>query len=214
MAYCANAIARRSMCAVAALLSSNAGACGMPDNVQPASTVHERQPTLSWSAVPGATSYRVKLRSRVPNGRDIATYDSVVKGASFVPPQALAADRAKVAVGVTAMCGTEVGPVKTYSFMIDTRNKCVLGPVNATWTGGMAGLTWAPVSGAKSYQVRAFAEDGAFLGAQQVRKEAAKIALKAPGARTGNRDRSCQGRPEHPELLRLLALWRNSGARG
>jgi len=79
---------------------------------------------LTWTPVPGATSYRIKLLSRVPNGRVLAQHDVVVNEPRFFPPQPLADHRAKVTVRLAAICGKEASAESVSWFMIDASAAC------------------------------------------------------------------------------------------
>jgi hypothetical protein len=66
--------------------------CLNPAIVTPAQGSRESstRPMISWRAVAGASSYRLQLVSREPEGRTLATIDTLVNDTRFVPPQALA----------------------------------------------------------------------------------------------------------------------------
>jgi hypothetical protein len=138
----------------------------------------DKHPRLTWSVVEGATSYRVRVQSRIPDGRVLATHDTVVKAPEFRSPQPLAEHRAKVTVRLNAVCGAETSADSVSIFMIDTSALCKLGEVDAAFEAGMATLKWQPVAGARSYEVRAHALDGRFLVAQETRDAALRVALK------------------------------------
>jgi len=84
----------------------------------------ERLPSLSWTPVPGATAYSIKLLSRVPNGRVLAQHDTVVNEPRFVPPKPLADYRAKVTVRLAAICGKERSAESVSWFTIDAAAAC------------------------------------------------------------------------------------------
>jgi hypothetical protein len=156
-----------------------AAGCTAPKLIGPnAGSLTERQPRLTWETVTGATGYRVRLQSRVPDGRVIAAHDTVVSGPGFLPPQALAEHRAKVTVVLSAMCGSQTSAESISSFVIDTSARCRLGELDATLESGKASLRWRAVAGAQSYEVRAYRLlDGRLLASQETREAAAQLSL-------------------------------------
>ena len=185
-------------CAIGIALSAVIASPGFAACEAPAPGLHgdqvigEKQPRIDWKAVSGATAYRVRLQSRVPNGRIVASHDTIVTSPSFVPPQPLAEDRAKVVARISAICGAQTSGETVFSFVIDATPTCRLGEVSAARKDGRAHLEWAPVKGASSYQVRMFSLDGAFISAQETRAPAAQLDLKRPGAVLSVRP-SCAG---------------------
>jgi hypothetical protein len=156
-----------------------AAACKAPKLIGPnAGSLTERQPRLTWQTVPGATGYRVRLQSRVPDGGVIAAHDTVVSAPDFLPPRPLAEHRAKVTVRLSAMCGSETSAESISSFVIDTSALCRLGELDAALESGKASLKWRPVAGARSYEVRAYRLlDGRLLASQETREAAAQLSL-------------------------------------
>src|SRR5262245_19744191 len=102
--------------------------------------IADKQVQLAWTPVEGATAYRVRLQSRVPNGRVVASHDTVVTTPSFRPPQPLAEHRAKVTVRLNAVCGAETSAESVSWFLIDTSVGCNIGELNAKAAGGKARL--------------------------------------------------------------------------
>ena len=171
--------------------------CEPPKIVAPeGQIVAERQPRVGWSEVAGATGYRVRLLSRVPNGRIVATHYTVVAANSFLAPQPLAEQGAKVTLRVNALCGAETSADTVAWFAIDTSPQCVLGDLSAEAASGRASLTWRVVEGARSYEVRAFALDGAFIAAQETRLPAAQVELRGRGAVVSVRPSCASGQGE------------------
>ena len=157
-------------------------ACEVPDPPR-LQTIEEKQPRIGWQAVPGATGYRVRLLSRVPNGKIIASHDAVVLEPQFVPPQPLAEQLAKVVVRINAICGSETSAESVSSFIIDTSPTCVMREVNATATAGKVALQWPAVASAARYDVRAYAMvDGQLIASQETRTPGAQIDLKGQSA--------------------------------
>jgi len=66
--------------------------CPAPNITTPAAdaTRAAARPSLRWAPAPGATGYRVRLTSRVPEGGVIASLDTLTTAPSFDPPQPLA----------------------------------------------------------------------------------------------------------------------------
>ena len=157
--------------------------CPMPERAGPLQDiVADRQTPIAWKPVEGATGYRVRVLSRVPNGRVVASHDTVVASASFLSPQPLAEDHAKVTVRVGAICGAEAGAESVFSFTIDATSTCRLQALSADPAPGRASLNWEPVKGAATYEVRVFSLEGAFISAQETRVPAAQVDLGPPGA--------------------------------
>jgi hypothetical protein len=87
-----------------------------------------------------ANAYRVRVQSRVPDGRVLAFHDSVVSTTEFVPPRPLAEHRAKVTVRLNAVCGAETSAETVSTFAIDTSALCQQGDIEADAAGAKAGL--------------------------------------------------------------------------
>ena len=98
--------------------------CKAPHGVLVGAAIVERQPMLNWTSVRDATAYRVRLLSRVPNGRVVAQHDVVVNEPRFFPPQPLADYRAKVTIRLAAICGKETSAESVSWFMIDASAAC------------------------------------------------------------------------------------------
>jgi len=139
------------------------------------------QPRLAWKNVAQASAYRVRLQSRVPDGRVIAALDTVVNAPEFLPPRPIAEHRAKVTVRLSALCGSETSTESVSTFVIDTSPVCKLGGVEAALESGKASLKWAALPGARSYEVRAYRLlDGRLLASRESREAAVQIALGEP----------------------------------
>lgn len=157
--------------------------CALPEPALPAEgVVADKQPPITWKPVQGATAYRVRVLSRVPNGRIVASHDTVVASTSFLSPQPLAEDHAKVTARISAICGAETSAESVFTFTIDTTSTCRLGEVDASAAGAKASVKWGAVKGAAAYEVRAFSMDGSFLSALETRTPAAQVDLPRPGA--------------------------------
>ena len=85
------------------------------------------RPVITWAPLPGARSYRVRIESRIPNGRTLETIDTEVPSPPFVPLRALANELAVVKVQVTADCAaSEMPPISERgpAFFLDPRAAC------------------------------------------------------------------------------------------
>jgi hypothetical protein len=141
--------------------------------------VADRQVQVAWAPVHGATAYRVRVQSRVPNGRVVASHDTTVSTPVFRAPQPLAEQRAKVTVRLNAVCGAETSAESTSWFLIDTSAGCRLGDVAASSAGGRARIDWKAVPGAQTYDVRAHAlTDGRLIASEETRSPLVQMALK------------------------------------
>ncbi len=139
------------------------------------------QPRLAWTRVVAASAYRVRLQSRVPDGRVLATHDTVVNSPQFLPPRPIAEHRAKVTVRLSAICGSETSAESVASFIIDTSPACKLGGLEAALDAGKASVKWPALAGARSYEVRAYRlADGRLLASQHTREAAVELALGEP----------------------------------
>jgi hypothetical protein len=170
--------------AVCVSWSLDVPACDAPALQSPAEKVIvEKQARIAWDPVAGATEYRIRLLSRVPNGRIVASHDTVVSEPHFMPPQPLAEQQAKVVVRLNALCGTQTSAESVSSFIIDTSPVCLIGELSASAAGGKAILQWPAVAGATRYEVRAYAVlDGQLLASQETRTPGAQLELKGRSA--------------------------------
>jgi len=144
-----------------------------------AATIADKQVQIAWTPVEGATGYRVRLQSRVPNGRVVASHDTVVTTPSFRAPQPLAEQRAKVTVRLNAVCGAETSAESVSWLLIDTSAGCRIGEINAKAAAGKATLQWKAVPEAQTYDVRVHAlGDGRTIAARETRSPQAEIELR------------------------------------
>lgn len=154
-------VARAAVCLAGVGLASPALAglpCLNPAIVTPAQASRESspRPMISWRAVAGALSYRLQLVSREPEGRTLASIDSLVNDTRFLPPQALSVSDgfALVSVRVTSQCpeGTPPAPspARDHRFLIDARSACVVSGL--TLDAGEKRIRWAPTIGASGYE--------------------------------------------------------------
>lgn len=122
--------------------------------LEPADGATVTVPTLSWSAVPNVTSYRVVITSRL--ARTVS--DVTTLALSFTPPRKLVATDGPFTWRVYANThdGRQyAGPDRSFSLTDAAAGGAV--PDNLTATpvadSRMPSLSWDPVSGATSYQV-------------------------------------------------------------
>jgi hypothetical protein len=112
-------------CAATAHIALAAADCEPPRaDIARAATTLVTKPAIAWTPVQGATSYRVRIQSRIPNGRVLAQHDVVVNEPRFFPPQPLADHRAKVTVRLAAICGKEASAESVSWFVIDASAAC------------------------------------------------------------------------------------------
>ena len=123
------------------------------------------RPAIEWRALPGVARYRVQMESRIPEGRVVNRFDTVVAGTKFVPPSALADERAAVKALVTAECPGAAQPSvveEAARFFIDLRSSCPA-PAAVEVQDGKS-LAWRKVAGAQRYELAAYsALDGKSL---------------------------------------------------
>ncbi len=157
--------------------------CEAPSVSSPdAKVVSERNPRIEWGAVPGATGYRMRLLSRVPDGRILAAHDTVLSVPGFLAPRPLADLRAKVTVRIHSVCGAQISKEAVTAFAIDTSATCVIGEISAVAAVGKAELTWRPVGSATTYQIRIFSLDGKLLSSNDTRTPQAQVDLRGRDA--------------------------------
>jgi hypothetical protein len=164
--------------------SSTGAACRAPELLLPqGKTVQETKPRIAWQPVSGATAYRVRLLSRVPNGKIVSSHDTTVDSPVFIAPQPLAEQQAKVVVRLNAICGKETSAESVSSFTIDTSTTCAMRDVNAAAAAGKVALQWPAVAGATRYDVRAYTMvDGQLMVSQETRTPGAHLDLKGQSA--------------------------------
>ncbi|HVQ61401.1 MAG TPA: hypothetical protein VMS53_04900 [Burkholderiales bacterium] len=167
-----------------AFVCSNAwAACESPEPVGlQGKTIQDIKPRIAWQPVKGATGYRVRLLSRVPDGRVVVSQDTLVTSPDFLAPQALADQRAKVVVRVNAVCDGETSAERVSTFFIDATSACVMREISAAGAVKTS-VDWKPVEGAVRYEVRAYGVvDGQLLVSQETRTPGAQVDLKGQSA--------------------------------
>ena len=155
-------VARAAVCLAGVGLASPALAglpCLNPAIVTPAQGSRESstRPMISWRAAAGVSSYRLQLVSREPEGRTLASIDSLVNDTRFLPPQALADGFALVSVRVTSLCPEGAppasSPAREHRFLIDARSACaVSGLTLDSLDAGEKRIRWAPTPAAGGYE--------------------------------------------------------------
>lgn len=196
----------RTLVVLAAIFGTNAdAACDAPRGKIPeGTTLTETRPLIAWEPVAGATSYRVKVLSRVPNGKVLASHDAVVAAPAFVSPQPLAEQRAKVQVRLSAICGSETSAETVSSFDIDASPNCRLGELEARREKAAVELRWKTVLGAQGYEVRAAALlDGKLIASAETRSTSARLDLRGQGAVVSVQPKCAAGSGE--AVYRVLA---------
>ena len=171
--------------------------CAKPTLLAPAERfTTDTRPATRWSTVTGATTYALKVQSRLPEGAVIASFDVVVTETQFVPPAALADERAKVTVSVAARCVDGVSATQSAWFLIDVTGNCLLPqPIRLKLDNGRAAADWAPAASATLYEVRLHAPlDGRVIRAMETREPRVVLDGDLPdGAVLSVRPRCAQG---------------------
>lgn len=179
-------VARAAVCLAGVGLASPALAglpCLNPAIVTPAQASRESspRPMISWRAVAGASSYRLQLVSREPEGRTLASIDSLVNDTRFLPPQALSDGFALVSVRVTSQCpeGTPPAPspAREHRFLIDARSACAVSGL--AFDASAQRIRWAPTARAGGYETFGYE---AINGRLLFRLETSEPAVVTPAA--------------------------------
>ena len=159
--------------------------CPAPDFLEPAERVIvETRPRIAWSPVAGADSYAMRLLSRVPEGRVIASHDVSVAGTSFLPPAALADEKAKVTVSIAARCGGILSAPRATWFIVDATRRCASpGEVRLSLQDGRLEARWEPTQGADRYELRVHSPlDGRVLTTLEAREPRVMLDRSFPQA--------------------------------
>ncbi len=153
-------------CAVLAVLYSHAApACDSAGLLFPQNhaTVRDARPLFTWAAVPGATGYRVRIASRVPEGRAIDRIDTRTarpEFAAFTLAGAMRGEpRVKVLLEVETECGAHVAPAAVAEFLLENPAPCALADgALPVLRNGM--LSWPAHAASQAYEVCVSANDG------------------------------------------------------
>ena len=175
--------ATQAICVFIALCAAGAAQaiCPAPTLMLPAEQATAgTRPSIRWTAVVGAEAYALKLQSRAPEGRLIASFDVTVAQAQFTPPGDLADERAKVTVSVAARCAGVLGMPAQAWFLIDAGAACAAPTdLRLHLESGREVAQWTAVAGASLYELRLHAAmDGRVLRALESREP--RLALDAP----------------------------------
>ena len=176
--------AARILCAILAAGAQVANAACLEVelvNPAPGSTISEARPRIEWRAIEGAEHYRLRLESRVPEGKVLSALDTLVTGTSFVPPAVLTDYQAAVKVRVSLPCpdvdDPTVGELQP-RFYIDVSPACPA-VQDVYWADG-GRIAWAPQPRAKRYDVSIIsADDGALLAQAQTSAPNVSVAATA-----------------------------------
>jgi len=79
---------------------------------------------IAWGATSGATAYRIRVQTRIPNGRVLAEHDATARELSVSLSQALTRRRVKISVRLIAICAKETSAETVSWFAIDTSLTC------------------------------------------------------------------------------------------
>lgn len=116
--------------------------------------LYESRPLIEWAKVPGALQYRVQVRSQVPEGKVVATIDTVVSENRFSAPQPLAESRAIVTVKVSTLCGPMESVPSVLRFELDVTRECPAPRgVKASANDGKLLVVWNPRESVEGYRV-------------------------------------------------------------
>lgn len=174
------------LCFVKTALADTVGAnCAAPEFIAPRSALlHESRPLIEWEKVPGGNQYRVQVRSQVPEGRVLATIDTLVKESRFVPPQPLVESRAIVTVKVSAVCGSVESVASVKRFVLDVRRDCPEpSGARAIAKEGKLLLVWNPQPAVEGYRV---VLRSALSGAELERRETSDAKASFDGGKYFN----------------------------
>jgi hypothetical protein len=129
----------------------------------PNTFIHTREsstrPMIAWRAAAGVSSYRLQLVSREPEGRTLASIDSLVNDTRFVPPQALsrrfgAGQRECDEPVPGGVAPPAPSPAREHRFLIDARSACaVSGLTLDSLDAGEKRIRWAPTPAAGGYEI-------------------------------------------------------------
>ena len=141
--------------------ASPPNACGPVVVIEPhAPKISDSRPNLAWEPMPGASAYRVKLDSRIPEGEKVFSAEVQVSTTSFLPAKALTESRAHVRATITPICGTADGIPTIYQFDIDTAPACGTDSnIRISNADGKRQLLWAGPKSAQSHNLWVYAVD-------------------------------------------------------
>lgn len=112
----------------------------------------DSRPNIAWEPIPGASAYKVKLDSRIPEGEKVFSAEVQVSTSSFLPAKALTESRAHVSATITAICGTADGIPTIHQFDIDTGPACGTDSnIRISNASGKRQLLWVGPKSAQSH---------------------------------------------------------------
>lgn len=98
----------------------------------------------------GASTCRLRLVSREPEGRTFGSIDAIIESTRFIPPQPLTDGFAVVRAHATSGCGgageSPVTSAAEHRLPIDARSACGVGNLTLEWMRGS--LRWDAMPGA------------------------------------------------------------------
>lgn len=136
-------------------------ACGPVIVIEPHTPkTSDSRPNLAWEPITGASAYKIKLDSRIPEGEKVFSAEVQVSTPSFLPAKALTESRAHVRATITPICGTAEGIPTIHQFDIDTAPACGTDSniriINAS---GKRQLLWIGPKSAQSHNLWVYAVD-------------------------------------------------------
>jgi hypothetical protein len=136
-------------------------ACGPVVVIEPhTAKTSDSRPNLAWTPIPGASAYRIKLDSRIPEGEKVFSAEVQVSTTSFLPAKALTESRAHVRATITPICGTADGIPTVYQFDIDTASACGTDSnIRISNASGKRQLLWAGPKSAQSHNIWIYEAD-------------------------------------------------------
>ena len=178
--------AAAAMCAgvMFALPQHAAHACASAELLFPQhhATVRDARPVFTWAAVPGATGYRVRPASRVPEGRAIDHVDTRTVRPEFAAVSLVGAmrgePRVKVLLEVETERGAQGSRPAVAEFLLENPVPCAM-PESARPAHKNGTLSWPAHAASQVYEVCVTGSDGV---ANCARPAVAQLGL-APGQR-------------------------------
>lgn len=139
--------------------------CGAVTVTEPSSTkIDNNHPHIAWRPVSGASAYRIKLESRIPEGEKVFSAEVQLTAPNFFPAKPLTESRAHVRAAITPICGSREGAPTIYQFDIDTGAACGTdSDITLGRDGGKRQLRWVAPKSAQSHNVWVYAMDSGKL---------------------------------------------------
>jgi hypothetical protein len=121
-----------------------------PTPTAPTLPTFERRPTLSWSALPGAATYRITVKN-LNTGAIVHAVSNIV-ATMWSVPQDLATGPYQWWVSAVSADGYQSAIPQKISFYVGGR-PTLLTPTAASTTGNLPVFTWTAVTGAATYEL-------------------------------------------------------------